>query len=218
MKGNFQYDRKRPAPDEQPEEKKQKIEVVYVGEKSSYTKIEKIGKGGFGNVMKARDNKTGELVAVKVFKHHPNLGYERARGRIAEFNGEYDVYLALGENSPHILKLMDRYKTGDKEVFLVTELMDGNLDGYVLEDSTAVRNVVSQLLEGFLFMHKKGVVHRDINLNNILYRKRPTFLDAWPGVFLHQEPKALVCLELVVGTESVRHVVFFPLRPFFKFI
>ena len=171
MKGKFQYDRKRPASDEQPEEKKQKTEVVYVGEKGTYTEIKKIGEGGFGNIMKARNDETGELVAIKVFKK--TFGLFSAGRHINEFINESNVYSILGENPPHILKFVDRYKKGDEPVFMVTELMDGNLLNYVLEDATVVRDVARQLLEGLAFMHKKGIAHTDIKPDNILWRKTP---------------------------------------------
>jgi serine/threonine protein kinase len=68
---------------------------------------------------------------------------------------------------------------GKKELYLVTELLGQELDQWQKEqevflESTAKR-IAKVLLNALQYMHDRGVVHRDIKLQNVLFKRNGDF-------------------------------------------
>jgi len=62
---------------------------------------------------------------------------------------------------------------GGRELSIVMEIAnDGTLHKYVKKNGKCseewISRIVRQILEGLLFLHSKGVLHKDLNSNNIL--------------------------------------------------
>ncbi len=130
-----------------------------------YEVLEQIGSGGFGTVFKARDNRSGRLVAVKVL--HQHLAEEPQY--LKRFHRE--IIIARSLSSPHIVRVL---ASGDDEGlhYMVMEFVDGLVlrdilrthDRLTTEEALAVAlDVVSALDEA----HQRGVVHRDVKPHNI---------------------------------------------------
>ncbi|WP_162582651.1 serine/threonine-protein kinase [Acidianus brierleyi] len=117
-----------------------------------YEIIELIGEGGYAKVYKARNVNDSSLVAIKV----PNIADK-------DFVKEIAVWLNL--NHPNIVKLLD-YDINPRP-YIVMELMNGTLEGKVLEPITATR-IILDVLSGLKYAHEKGIIHRDIKPSNIL--------------------------------------------------
>ena len=161
MRSRFQYKKKpSPTPGPAPKKKMKSARRQFVGKKGTYEEIRSLGEGSYGEVSKCRNIATGEMVAVKIFIE----GEDDAR---VLFEEEYGAYRQLGEH-PYILKILDTHKTGAKEVFLVTELMDGDAWRLSLDTLEKVREGVTQLLMALDFAHGKNVTHADIKPSNIL--------------------------------------------------
>ena len=131
---------------------------------SHYRILEKLGAGGMGEVYRARDEKLGRDVAVKVLP--PGLlSNEEARARFRK------EALALSRLShPHIATLLD-FDSQDGTDFLVMELVEGKtLLEAVREGPLSEKEVVrlgSQLARGLQAAHEHGVIHRDLKPGNL---------------------------------------------------
>ena len=130
----------------------------------SYEVIAALGAGGMGEVYRARDEKLGRDVAVKVLP--PGLlTHEEARAR---FRKEAEALSRLSH--PHIATLLD-FDSQDGTDFLVMELVEGKtLLEAVREGPLSEKEVVrlgSQLARGLQAAHQHGVVHRDLKPGNL---------------------------------------------------
>ena len=138
---------------------------------STYLLLQFIGKGGFGEVFKARIRQTGELVAIK----------HLLRNEYAErFHREAKIMRKLSD--PCFVKFIDFFSVeanGAHEAFLVMAFLDG-MPGSSLRD--AIRNAADEGLDkqsvlraferyalGLKAMHKAGIFHRDIKPSNLYY-------------------------------------------------
>ena len=114
-----------------------------------YEIIAPIGKGGMGEVYKARDTRLKRDVAIKICAAQFTERFEREARVIASLN------------HPNICQL---YDVGPN--FLVMELVDGeNLAG-PLPVETAL-NYARQIAEALEAAHEKGIVHRDLKPANV---------------------------------------------------
>lgn len=76
-------------------------------------------------------------------------------------------------NSPYVLQVY-RYINGKHEYIM--EYMDDCLANYIINSNPkpTIRQrikIVNQILSAFSYIHSKGLLHRDINPNNILIKK-----------------------------------------------
>ena len=78
-------------------------------------------------------------------------------------------------NHPNIIKMHDLIET-QKQICIITDYIGGiSLNQYVktqcanriIKESTC-RKFFKQIVEGFDYLHQKGIAHRDIKLDNIL--------------------------------------------------
>ena len=120
-----------------------------------------------GEVYRARDNKLGRSVAIKVLPDAVATDPDR----IARFEREAKVLASL--NHPHIAALFGMEKSGDRH-FLVMELVEGETLGeriaygpLVAEDALRIALQIAEALEA---AHENGIVHRDLKPANIKVR------------------------------------------------
>eukprot|EP00574_Skeletonema_japonicum_P014307 CAMPEP_0201734008 /NCGR_PEP_ID=MMETSP0593-20130828/33053_1 /ASSEMBLY_ACC=CAM_ASM_000672 /TAXON_ID=267983 /ORGANISM="Skeletonema japonicum, Strain CCMP2506" /LENGTH=744 /DNA_ID=CAMNT_0048227269 /DNA_START=156 /DNA_END=2390 /DNA_ORIENTATION=+ len=69
---------------------------------------------------------------------------------------------------PFVLKLYEVYHV-KRKLWLVTELLTGGDLASRKHSEYATKNVIEQVLRALVYLHRMGVVHRDIKLENILY-------------------------------------------------
>ncbi len=126
------------------------------------------GDGTFGQVLKATNKQTGEVVAVKKLKQK-FYSWEECL-QLQELKSLKKL------NHPNIVKLKEIVRE-NHQLFFVFEFMDGNL----LElmkcrehhfTCSGVCSILFQTLKGLSFMHKHGFFHRDIKPENMLMKGR----------------------------------------------
>ena len=125
-----------------------------------------IGRGAFGKVNIGLNILTGRIVAIKSFNKQ-NISNEKAKKKII-----YETNLMRGLYHPSVTKILETFET-DKYMLIIMEYISGgNLQNFVkkrrkLCEKTA-RILYRQLIQGIKYIHSKGIVHRDIKLENIL--------------------------------------------------
>ena len=123
-----------------------------------------IGKGAMGEVYRARDQRLGRDVAIKVlpsaFSHDPE--------RLLRFDQEARAAGAL--NHPNVVAIYD-VGSHQSAPFVVTELLSGaNLRARIEEGALPARKLIeigSQIALGLAAAHAKGIVHRDLKPENL---------------------------------------------------
>ncbi|KAF8955254.1 hypothetical protein BDZ97DRAFT_1674389 [Flammula alnicola] len=139
---------------------------------NDYQLGDSLGKGAFGQVYRASLNwATGETVAVKEIQLS-NI----PKGELPEIMSEIDLLKNL--NHPNIVKYKGFVKTREFLYIILEFCENGSLHniskrfGKFPESLVAV--YISQVLEGLVYLHDQGVIHRDIKGANILTNKDGT--------------------------------------------
>lgn len=135
---------------------------------SHYEILEQLGSGGMSIVFRARDSRSGEMVALKVL--HPLLA-NRPDGqkRLAR---EAQVISQL--DHPCIVRIRDYGHENSSEVFIVTELVDGvtlkefGEKNSVWETPEVGALITRQIALALNYAHERQVIHRDIKPENIM--------------------------------------------------
>jgi Tol biopolymer transport system component len=124
--------------------------MLSAGEKlGPYEIVALIGKGGMGEVYRARDPRLGRDVAIKISAERFSERFEREARAIASLN------------HPNICTLHD---IGPN--YLVMELVEGESPQGPLPFETAL-NYARQIAAALEEAHSKGVIHRDLKPGNI---------------------------------------------------
>ncbi|KAH9024811.1 kinase-like protein [Lactarius pseudohatsudake] len=135
---------------------------------NDYQLGDSLGKGAFGQVYRALNWATGETVAVKEIQLS-NI----PKGELGQIMSEIDLLKNL--NHPNIVKYKGFVKTPEYLYIILEFCENGSLHnickrfGKFPENLVAV--YVSQVLEGLVYLHDQGVIHRDIKGANILTTK-----------------------------------------------
>lgn len=130
---------------------------------AAYTLLEKLGTGSFGTVWKASDNKTKQIVAIKM------IDLESTDDDITEIQAE--IQHLANCSSKYITQYYHSFVRGYR-LWIVMEYLAGGscLDllkpGVFTESQIAT--VCKELLRGLDYLHSEGKIHRDIKAANIL--------------------------------------------------
>jgi serine/threonine-protein kinase len=124
-----------------------------------YAVTASIGKGGMGEVYRARDTKLKRDVALKVLPD----AFARDAERVLRFRREAQVLAAL--NHPNIAAIYGLEESTDATA-LVMELVEGEtLSGpFPIETALHYSRQIADALEA---AHEKGIIHRDLKPANI---------------------------------------------------
>ncbi len=134
---------------------------------AKYDIVEEIGHGGMATVYRARDPRLDRDVAIKVI--HPHL---RDSPEVAHrFYVEAQAVAKL--RHPNIVEVYDVSAQGDREQYLVVELVRGRTLRGILHDRSPLppevaAGIALQLLDALAHAHAQSVVHRDIKPENVL--------------------------------------------------
>ncbi len=125
-----------------------------------------IGKGGMANVYEAIDKPTGRIVAVKIFKREDEEMLRR-------FMREAQLMASWREN--HLVPIYN-YGTGELDnfthYFIVMPYMEGGtLRARIRRGPLPLVeacHVIQDVASALDYIHKHGVIHRDIKASNVL--------------------------------------------------
>ncbi|KAI1138035.1 kinase-like protein [Hypoxylon sp. FL0543] len=126
-----------------------------------------IGEGEFGKVKLGWKQDGGVQVAIKLIRRD-SVGNNPSR--LAKIYRE--VAILRGISHPNIVRLHEMSET-ERHIGIVLEYASGGelfdyiLNHRYLKDGPA-RRLFAQLISGVGYLHKKGIVHRDLKLENLL--------------------------------------------------
>jgi eukaryotic-like serine/threonine-protein kinase len=138
---------------------------LQIGQKlGSYEITSLIGKGGMGEVYRARDSKLKRDVAIKALPEE----FSRDRDRIIRFEREAEVLASL--NHSNIASIYDLQEANDSR-FLIMELVEGDtLAERIARGALPIEealDIAKQICEALEAAHEKGIVHRDLKPGNV---------------------------------------------------
>jgi len=146
--------------------------VTRAREMGSYQLVTLLGKGGMGEVWRARHQMLARDAAIKLIQ--PDMLSRTSGGNAVlvrrRFEQEAKATAAL--RSPHTVELYDFGVTKDGVFYYVMELLDGiDLESLVKkfgpQPPTRVVSILRQVCRSLADAHSHGMIHRDIKPTNI---------------------------------------------------
>ena len=167
------------------------IPIINVGGKENQRDLghgiklhEVIGEGSSSIVRRASKGKINDL-AVKIVRCESDDQLQNAQN-------EYEILRKISHAS--IVRVID-FVYHSQTAWIVQEFIEGKSLGATVRErvllETQKRSIVSQLVEAVRFIHACGVIHRDINPNNLMIRKE-----------LNDEDIHVKLIDFNVATES----------------
>lgn len=123
-----------------------------------------IGRGSFSQVLRVENRTTQELYALKMIEKHPTEG------------NRYEVELSVLRRvrHPNVITLFEVFQSNNK-MYMILELATGgdlfdkiHTRGHFKEKHG--RNVVRMILNGLAYLHSMRITHRDLKLENLLFK------------------------------------------------
>ncbi|XP_063239591.1 cyclin-dependent kinase 1 isoform X2 [Bacillus rossius redtenbacheri] len=141
--------------------------IIKLKKMDNFQKIEKIGEGTYGVVYKAKNKKTGEMVAMKKIRlENEDEGVPSTAIR--------EISLLKELQHPNIVRLEDVLME-EPRLYLIFEFLSMDLKRYLDQlgpgkylDAERTRSFLYQVVRAILFCHQRRVLHRDLKPQNLL--------------------------------------------------
>lgn len=134
-----------------------------------YKIVKLLGRGSFGKVHLGIHLLTRRKVAIKCIDKQ-YIMEEKAQGKVVQ-----EINILKGLSHKNIIKVLEVFEN-KKYVFIVTDYAArGDLLQYMKEHGIfkehKAKPIAAQILNGLEYIHGKGILHRDVKLDNILLTK-----------------------------------------------
>jgi len=130
-----------------------------------------LGKGAYASIYEAKDI-NGNLVALKILdKYHWVSSIEAEMLLHVTHENPYHI------GYPYVMKLIDSFEIKEKGVAIVLDKMDGSLLDLLFHqfpdgmEEHMLRELTRQVVLGLSYIHDCGIIHLDLKIENILYKK-----------------------------------------------
>ncbi|ODN84467.1 hypothetical protein L202_00413 [Cryptococcus amylolentus CBS 6039] len=127
-----------------------------------------LGKGNFGKVMLAEEKASSSLYAIKVLKKE----FIIENDEVESTQSEKRVFLAAAqERHPFLLGLHSCFQTETRVYFVMEYISGGDLMLHIQKKQFTLRQAkyyACEVLLALQYFHTKGIIYRDLKLDNIL--------------------------------------------------
>ncbi|KAK8028910.1 mitogen-activated protein kinase sty1 [Apiospora marii] len=131
---------------------------------SRYSDLQPVGMGAFGLVCSAKDQLTGQNVAVKkIMKPFSTPVLAKRTYR--------ELKLLKHLRHENVISLSDIFISPLEDIYFVTELLGTDLHRLLTSrplEKQFIQYFLYQIMRGLKYVHSAGVVHRDLKPSNIL--------------------------------------------------
>lgn len=150
--------------------------------------VRQLGKGAYGAVWLAREEKTGKEVAIKFYSHHRGLDWSLLNREVEK--------LALLYTSRHIVGLIDVGWHSDPPWYVMEYLERGSLESLLVNGPLEVdeaERIIRCVCQALVHAHGRGVLHCDLKPANILLDAdfEPRLCDFGQSRLSHEQNPAL---------------------------
>ena len=131
-----------------------------------YEMLDNLGEGIFGSVKLGVEKKTNQRVAIKIIKKN-----KTKESDIELVRNEIDIMKLCYH--PYVVHLLDHFENGEY-IFIVMEyIKGGSLTDYMKSKKfnfteRRAAELIYQLAKGLKYLHKYGIIHRDLKTDNIM--------------------------------------------------
>ncbi|CBQ69338.1 related to CTK1-carboxy-terminal domain (CTD) kinase, alpha subunit [Sporisorium reilianum SRZ2] len=131
----------------------------------AYESIHQVGEGTYGQVFKARSERTGAIVALKKIR----MDSEKDGFPVTAMR---EIKLLQALRHENVVRLHEMMVTRGS-VYMVFEYMEHDLNGILAHPQVQfspahLKSLAHQLFSGLDYLHRKAVLHRDLKGSNIL--------------------------------------------------
>jgi len=151
--------------------KKNDLPIIDV--RKRFELLGRTGQGSMSKVYRARDNKTGRVVCLKVLDKLKTAKFE---ARFPGLKRPTEGVVLMAMRHKNIVKTFEHGLTTDREHYIIMELIEGMGLNFLIETKSPqlARNKINymiQMAEALEYIHQQRWLHRDICPRNTMVTK-----------------------------------------------